>query len=224
MNHDVPTSAGWYADPHTRGTRYWDGSRWTGDGRPLRRGFAPAARNDDLVRTIPGLGALFGFGLIGLGSGNSNGMVALGVLVVLGCAVATAYLLRGQGATTKAVEERLAAERSAADKAARRAARSRFRGVPLIGVHVEAPDVVGAAQVNAIANSETSRALQDLQNLRYTRAISDEEFSAAKDKLLGLRTPPSEPLAKLEQLMELHRAGILTDTEFAAAKAKALGI
>jgi hypothetical protein len=223
MYDGVPTSSGWYPDPHTGGTRYWDGTRWTGDGRPRRRSFAAEARDNDLLRTIPSAGFLAAVALLGLGAGGESPvMVAIGVLVVVGCAVATVYVLRGQGPTTKAVQERLAAERSAADKAARRAARSR-RG-PLIGVNIEAPDVAGAAQVNAIANPETAQALQNLQNLRYTRAISDEEFAAAKDRLLGTRAAPPDSLAHVEKLVELHRAGVLSDVEFAAAKAKALGI
>lgn len=28
---DRPTAEGWYRDPATGGTRYWDGSRWSGD-------------------------------------------------------------------------------------------------------------------------------------------------------------------------------------------------
>lgn len=44
---------------------------------------------------------------------------------------------------------------------------------------------VGAEQVRAIANPETAQALQNLQNLLYTRVISDEEFARMKAKLLG---------------------------------------
>ncbi|RQP11460.1 MAG: DUF2510 domain-containing protein [Microbacteriaceae bacterium] len=33
MSSAQPTVAGWYPDPETGGTRYWDGSRWTGDVR-----------------------------------------------------------------------------------------------------------------------------------------------------------------------------------------------
>jgi hypothetical protein len=42
-----------------------------------------------------------------------------------------------------------------------------------------------AAQINALASPETAKAIQNLQNLLYTHAITDEEFQAAKKKLLG---------------------------------------
>src|SRR5690349_14657077 len=42
----TPTFAGWYPDPSTRGTAYWDGSRWTGDSRPRRRKCAAASKHD----------------------------------------------------------------------------------------------------------------------------------------------------------------------------------
>lgn len=222
MNNHLPTASGWYPDPHTGGTRYWDGSRWTGDGRPPRRSFAPDARYDDLVRIIPGVGILFGIGFFGLGFGD--GLTVFGVMWIAACAIATVYVLRGQGLTTKAVQERLAAERAAADKAARRDSRSRSRGGPLIGINVQAPDVTGAAQVNAIANPETARAMQNLSNLRFNRVLSDDEFAAAKGKLLGSDGAPPNAIAHLEKLASLHKAGVLSDNEFAAAKAKALDI
>lgn len=83
-----------------------------------------------------------------------------------------------------------------------------------------------AAQVRAISNPETAQALQNLQNLLYTRAISDEEFQAAKNNLLrsGRANAHNDALAHLERLVELHEAGILDDVEFTAAKLKVLGL
>lgn len=87
-------------------------------------------------------------------------------------------------------------------------------------------DAATTAQINAVANPDTARALQNLQNLRYTRAISDDEFQAAKDKLL--RSPAASAYADsinhVNKLVELHQAGILNDVEFATAKLKALGL
>lgn len=40
-------------------------------------------------------------------------------------------------------------------------------------------------KINALARPETAKALQNLQNLLYTQALTDAEFQAAKDKLLG---------------------------------------
>jgi len=83
-----------------------------------------------------------------------------------------------------------------------------------------------AAQIRAISNPETAQALQNLQNLLYTRAISDEEFQAAKSNLLrsGRANAQNDALAHLERLVELHEAGILDDVEFTAAKLKVLGL
>lgn len=224
MNAQVPTFVGWYPDSDSGGSRFWDGSRWTGDVRPRRKSFAAAANDKDAAQTAGILGGMFSFGLIMLGwGGGSTGMMSAGVMVLLGFAAAIIYFLRGQGPTTAAVEKRLAEKRAEADKSAKQAAKLRRRRGPFIGVTVEAPDVVGAARVDAVANPETARALQNLQNLLYTRAISDAEYRAAKANLLGASSA-ADSFGHIAKLVELHQAGILSDFEFAAAKAKALGI
>lgn len=161
-------------------------------------------------------------GALGFGMGLGGGLTVLGAVWIAACVMATVYVLRGQGPTTKEVQQRLAAERSVAVKTARRASRS--RGGHQIGINVEAPDLATVAQVNAIANPETARAMQDLSNLRFNRVLSDEEFAAAKSKLLGTHGSSSNAIEQLEQLASLHEAGVLSDNEFTAAKAKALGI
>jgi hypothetical protein len=87
-------------------------------------------------------------------------------------------------------------------------------------------DDVTVAQVNAVANPDTSKALQNLQNLLYTHAITDAEFQAAKDTLLRSSTSraDADTFAHIEKLVELHQAGILGDVEFQVAKLKALGL
>ena len=84
-------------------------------------------------------------------------------------------------------------------------------------------DSSAAAQINAIANPETAKALQNLQNLLYTQTITDAEFQMAKNRLLGTQSI-ADSYAQVEKLTELHRAGILSDLEFANAKSKALGL
>ena len=42
-----------------------------------------------------------------------------------------------------------------------------------------------SAQIKALSDPDTAKALQNLQNLLYTRTITEEEFHAAKSKLLG---------------------------------------
>jgi hypothetical protein len=44
---------------------------------------------------------------------------------------------------------------------------------------------VEVEQIRAITNPETAQALQNLQNLLYTRVITDEEFASMKAKLLA---------------------------------------
>ena len=87
-------------------------------------------------------------------------------------------------------------------------------------------DDVTVAQVNAVANPDTSKALQNLQNLLYTHAITDADFQAAKDTLLRSSTAraDADTFAHIEKLVELHQAGILGDVEFQVAKLKALGL
>ena len=99
------------------------------------------------------------------------------------------YLLRGQGPTTKAVLERIRRERLASDAYGTPPAHSHFEAVPAFNsasnTDQTAAATITAAQIQAISNPETARALQNLQALLYTRTISPEEFQRAKNKLLG---------------------------------------
>lgn len=224
----VPTFAGWYPDPDTGGTKYWDGSRWTGDTRPPRRPFAAEAR-EDVGWLVVMSGACFVLLIImGVFEGEITPIAALASVPLI-CVAAGgigAYLLRGQGPTTQDVEARLAEEHKAAQKK-RRAANFASFATRLVGVRPSAApaggDMAEAARVNALADPETARALQNLQNLVYTRTITDKEYQAAKDKLLPAQSFTAS-LAQIEKLAELHRAGILGDVEFAAAKRRALGL
>lgn len=230
MNESVPRLEGWYPDAETGGTKYWDGSRWTGDMRPRRRPFAPAARHSDVVWIVAGIGLpMSALGVMAYGeNGNWTYLaVAFGTIIVV--AIVGIYLMRGQGPSTSDVTSRLAKEAAEA-KAKRRAADRAgfFMGVgrlfqPRSGTATTSNDAIGAAQIAAISNPETAKALQNLQNLLYTRAITDAEYQSAKDKLLGTQAL-NDSFAQLAKLAELHEAGILGDVEFAAAKAKALGL
>lgn len=58
------------------------------------------------------------------------------------------------------------------------------------GVKAPHPSPIGsegaaAAQIQAISDPATARALLNLQNLLYSRTISEEEFRAAKDRLFN---------------------------------------
>lgn len=235
MTDPAPRAGGWYPDPQTGGSRYSDGKRWTGDVRPPRKPFAASSKNSALG--ICGIVLGLTFPLMGIGaltegetSGSPNVGLFVGMLVigVLGIA-AGIYALRGQGPSTEEVRARLVAEEKEA-KAKRRAAnvagiaasltgRRRSEGKP-----VEASAALAeAAQIDALSDPATASALQNLQNLLYTRAITDAEYQAAKDKLFRPMVP-SDTVAHIQKLAELHEAGILGDIEFAAAKAKALGI
>lgn len=226
MSDQAPIVAGWYPDPGTGGTRHWDGSRWSGATRPRRKPFAADANHG----SVPHLFTLMGgvsFGVLcmmaAFDAGFSIGYFLLGMAFLLGSAVTSLYFLRGRGPTTKEVEKALAARRQAEDEATAKAAKMTRRRRSLFSINVAAPDVVGVAQVHAVASPETARALQNLQNLLYTQAITDEEYQAAKEKLFGTSAIP-DSFMHISKLAELHRAGILGDVEFAAAKAKALGI
>lgn len=226
MSNPVPTGKGWHPDPDTGGTRYWDGLRWTGDRRPPRKPFAAASSQSHLAGAVAMGGASWSL-LLWMGS-----MYVAAILFGLATVAIGIYLLRGQGPSTQDVEARLAEEDKVA-KSRRRTANVAtfaagvgqfFKRPQTTPASSPNPDTTSAAQINAISNPETARALQNLQNLLYTRAITDQEFQAAKDRLLGAPAAPSDSFTQIAQLAELHRAGILGDVEFAAAKAKALGI
>lgn len=234
MRATVPTFAGWYPDADSGGTRYWDGSRWTGDMRPRRKPFAAAAgyRGGAI-----GLFIYSGFFVVTslfaseLNDGSVSTVGLFFGLFVPGVALAVTgvYLVRGQGPTTQAIEARLAEGRKAV-KAKRRAANLAGFAANLTGfgrqLSPTAPmsnDTAAAAQINAIANPETAKALQNLQNLLYTRVLTQTEFQAAKGKVVGAQVV-TDSFAQISQLAELHEAGILGDVEFAAAKARALNL
>ncbi len=233
MSAPVPTFAGWYPDADTGGTKYWDGRRWTGDLRLRRKSFAAASSPDDWNSYFLG----FSFpALILMGSFSPDESVQepvlwflAGMVLLLAYIAYGIYLFRGQGPSTKAVEARLAGELEEV-KAKRRAANIAGFAASLLGRRGRsqqpvAPggDSAAAAQVNAIANPGTARALQNLQSLLYTRAITDEEFEAAKDKLFRMQAP-DDSFAQVAKLAELHEAGILGDLEFSSAKARVLGL
>lgn len=180
------------------------------------------------------------FGLLLLlgGAGTLNGpgnpvWIVVG-LVLLGAA---AYIFRGKGAaaaidTWDAMQSKRREDESKRiedQKTQRMRARADF--VATILGRAPAPtgssvDTIAAAQISAIANPETARSIQNLQNLLYTQAITDQEFQAAKDRLLrsgGSRTE-TDATAQVMKLAELHQAGVLSDVEFNAAKLRALGL
>lgn len=111
-------------------------------------------------------------------------------------------------------------KRRAADRA--RAAVG-FSQVQFPSVTESAQGAVAVAQVNALSNPETAIALQKLHNLLFTRVLTDAEFAAAKEKLLG-PVDFDDPYDQLEKLADLHADGILGDLDFAAAKARVLGL
>lgn len=218
------TTPGWYPDPHSGGTQYWDGERWTGDARPPRRSFAAAAAHRSEGVSVLVLGWIFAFiSVMAVSEGSGGGYLLVAFLaIVIGSAVG-AYLLRGQGPTTEEVESRIAEQRKEAKKKRRTA---NVAGVAATVGRIFAPppapaaNTAGAAQVNAISNPETATALQNLQKLLYSRALTDAEYTAAKEKLLGKAEP--DAFEQIETLAELHRQGILGDVEFSAAKARVL--
>ncbi len=212
---------GWYSDPDTGGTKYWDGFRWTGDTRARRRIFAAPAQ--DRRKGLRGLAVAACGILLSLVTWIGANQVAerptgwgwfviLGLAVgIVGVAVGT-YFLRGQGPTTDAVEARLARERQARADTDRRAAHL-VRRAPRPAVTTR------AARLGAEADPDKAKALKDLEELLYARKISDSEYQAAKEALSGTGLS-----AQLAQLAELHREGMLSEVEFAAARLRLLGL
>ena len=164
--------------------------------------------------------------MAGRESGDYSGVFWASLVLVL-VLVISVWMGRGRGPSTSEIENRIASEKKEA-KAKRRSANiaSFFSGfgrrasVPASTIDTQAAAV---AQINAISDPDTARALQNLQNLLYTQALTDDEFQAAKNKLLGPSMAVSQT-EQIEQLAELHRQGVLGDLEFASAKARVLGI
>ncbi|MEO8816034.1 MAG: hypothetical protein ABI394_12505 [Mycobacterium sp.] len=108
--------------------------------------------------------------------------VASAILVSVVSLVLGVYLVRGEGPTDKAIKQRGELSGQSANSAVAAAAVS---GQTVVNVNMPTDNSAVAAQINAIANPDTAKALQNLQKLLYTRTISDTEFQAAKNKLLG---------------------------------------
>ena len=223
MTATPPTAPGWYPDPDTDGTKYWEGSRWTGDVRPPRRAFAAPGHEPLWAGMIAMMGGSFGFlQLMGYAESSNGVYLVLGVGILMLSGAACIYMLRGRGPSTQEIQTRLAEERKEAN--ARRLKANVWGVVAGLGriVRPTPPATsrdAAAAQIDAISNPQTAQALQNLQKLLYTRAITDDEFREAKAKLVG---DADDTFAHITKLAELYEAGILGDVEFAAAKAKAL--
>jgi hypothetical protein len=126
------------------------------------------------------------FGVLGLFSVGQSGVSA--IPIGLAAIAVGLYLFRGQGPSTKSVAARAQSDRLS--DAVRTSARPRATpgATPSITINVggaSAPETQAAAQVKALADPETAKALLNLQNLLYTHTITDAEFEAAKKKLLG---------------------------------------
>ncbi len=114
---DEARSPGWYPDKETRGTKYWDGHRWTGDKRPQRKAFAAVSSHRGWGIGLIIFGVLEVFAsptrLTATQTSSSVPPVANFFLVILVGFVIICwgiYLLRGQGPSTKSVVARLQQE------------------------------------------------------------------------------------------------------------------
>lgn len=200
MSDAHPSQSGWYPDKETGGTKFWTGTAWSGDTRPPRRKFAapsggqmgwgvgliifgalsiltapaqlnpaePSATGDSPV-------AVFFFSLL-LGAG----LVALGI-----------YFVRGQGPSTKQIMARYQPQappkgNQSSNQQPNQVGNYGAGGPSTVIYNIGgATDGAVAAQIQALSNPETTKALQQLQNLLYTRTITEAEYQAAKNKLLG---------------------------------------
>lgn len=179
MSNDAVRVPGWHKDEETGGTRYWDGSRWTGDVRPPRKPFAAAAayRGWGLALIIIGAASI-------LGMFSTDSPIAV-LIAGLAIAAGGVYLYRGQGPTTKAVLNRLREERLRGLANTRPSPANNASTININVGSTNSGESAAAAQIQAISNPETAKSLQNLQNLLYTHAITDAEYEAAKRKLLG---------------------------------------
>lgn len=146
--------------------------------------------------------ALFFFAMlaiVGVGAPAEEGQPAyylMGVGGLVPSLIGGIYLIRGQGPSTQEVEARLLEEQRQAQRKRRWAnvasvvpSFTHRRSRAQLGVY-ETPADHQRRQVQAVANPQTAQALQNLENLQYTRVLTREEFQAAKDILLGEQPGP----------------------------------
>src|SRR5699024_5498327 len=115
MTQYSPARPGWYPDAETRGTKYWDGTRWTGHARPPRKFFAAKSGRRGwgvFVIIIASMMVLLSpLEFTDEGSPGDPFTNFLQVFIVgLAFVAFGIYLLRGEGPTTKAVQYQLARE------------------------------------------------------------------------------------------------------------------
>ncbi|MEV8267920.1 DUF2510 domain-containing protein [Microbacterium sp. NPDC076911] len=112
MIEPVPTIPGWYPDTRTGGSKYWDGSRWSGGKRPARRRFAAPFGTGWMGYVVLVMAAMWvAIGLGAYSDTHAVGYLFAAVLIPVGLAAISAYMLRGRGPTTREVRTRLATER-----------------------------------------------------------------------------------------------------------------
>lgn len=205
MGDPVPTSAARQPDPDTGGPKDGDGSSRTVDTQPPTAP-APSSRRLWILLIVGGVlvvlvcaWVFFSTGLavlltiIALVGGSAYAMrnerirrvvVRLGGLAFAGLAAAVAASQKKADEARQLQEEErrkaeLKEQRKEQDRAALKAA-FLSRIAP-----AKRNDAAVAAQIHAISNPETAKALQNLQNLLYTHVITEAEFQTAKDRLLG---------------------------------------
>lgn len=221
----APRESGWHPDPDTGGTRYSNGTRWTGDLRPPRRAFAAPSSTMPFQYLLPFFFILMGllFFMAGTETGSFLGFYVL-LIITIASIPLFIWMARGKGPTTSDVLQRLAEEEKQA-----RTARIKSNLATFVNgfKRRSANDIPGAqgeaAQIKALSDPQTAKALQNLQNLLYTRALTEEEFQIAKQRLIGVGNALDQS-EQILQLAELYRQGILGDLEYASAKARILKI
>lgn len=222
LDEPVPTFEGWYPDTSTGGKKYWDGSRWSGDTRPPRRPFAAPVGWGPMPYLLLFIIVMFFFlGILDYREKGSFAVAGWTIVVFILALPLAVWLARGKGPTTAEVRQRLAEVKKEARKKRWSANVATF--VSGFGGKLKPSSdnsATEAARISALADPATAKSLQSLQNLLYTQVLTDEEFQAAKDRLIG--PSPVDRIAQIEQLAELHRQGVLGDLEFSAAKVRIL--
>ena len=199
MASDETRTQGWYPDDSTGGTRFWDGRQWSGDVRPIRQSYAAPYRSRawGLPLTIIGTVALLGSPAqlsAERPEGATSGAVVFWWSIAVGivCLSIGIYFLRGRGPSTRSVLTRWEheqAERARLDAAQRAADEVEARALQDADARTaqlaDTRSRAVAAQIEALSDPDTAKALKALQDLLYTRTITEEEFRKAKDRLLG---------------------------------------
>lgn len=206
--------AGWY--PGAGGQRYWDGTKWTDQFRPVVD--HPTARPD---RDPDAIWQAVGKPITGIGAGKYK---------------LTAHYLYFEKGTLRTDSQQVPVS-ALLDVDVRQSMTQKARGVGTVVVHIQRPTRVELVALEDIPNfREGQRAINDTahaarlaiqrnQNTMRYEGIPPMQHGSSRDVSEPAPAQPSssvDPIDQLQRLGQLRDAGVLTEDEFQTKKSEIL--